>query len=128
MMKPSSFSTWATCSFMCVEGISTAGDSMRLPLRIRVNMSAIGSVIMGSVSLLPAGLGHTGDQALARHVAEADAAEAELAVNRPRPAAQPATQADANSVARPQLALGRLAAGNLKLLELPLVFDVLCVC
>src|SRR5713101_1405593 len=53
-MKPSSLSTCARCCFKCVEGISTAGDSMRLALRMRVSMSAIGSVIMaGILSSLP---------------------------------------------------------------------------
>ena len=36
--------------FMFVEGISTAGASVRLALRTRVNISAIGSVIMVAVT------------------------------------------------------------------------------
>src|SRR5207248_5244989 len=98
-MKPSSLSTWAIFSLRRVVGISTAGRSMRLALRMRVSMSAIGSVIM-AVWSLPARLHHAGDEAVAGHVAEADASYAELAVHRPRPAAQPAAEADADALAR----------------------------
>src|SRR5579859_8053231 len=105
-MKPSSLSTWATCCFMSVDGISTAGDSMRLPLRMRVSMSAMGSVIMAVFPGLPARLPHAGDEPLVGHVAEANAAQAELAIDRPRPATQPATHADTDLVARPKLGLG----------------------
>src|ERR1017187_4504279 len=46
MTKPSSLSTCAMVTFTFVEGMSTAGDSMRFALRMRVNMSAIESVII----------------------------------------------------------------------------------
>src|SRR5262245_50315865 len=78
--------------------MSTIGRSIRLAFRIRVSMSAIGSVIMARL-LLPAGLLDAGDQAEAGHVPEADAADAELPVDRPRPAADPAAQPDADHLA-----------------------------
>jgi hypothetical protein len=60
-----------------------------LALRMRVSMSAIGSV--STASLLPAGLRHAGDHALVRKLAQADAAEAELAENGAGTAAAVAT-------------------------------------
>src|SRR3954451_20344573 len=65
-------------------GISTFSCSARLALRMRVSMSAIGSVIM---SLSPAALGHAGDDALVGEVPKADPAQAVLAIVLPRPAA-----------------------------------------
>src|SRR5215469_11282000 len=59
--------------------------SALLALRMRVSMSAIGSV--STVSLLPARLRHAGNRALVRELAQADAAEPELAEDRARPAA-----------------------------------------
>src|SRR5712691_3440285 len=97
MTKPSSLSTCAIVTFTFVEGMSTAGDSMRFALRMRVNMSAIESVIMLRILLvatpqaahcLPARLLHAWDQALVRHVAETNSADAELAIDRTSPAAQ----------------------------------------
>src|SRR5262245_22678330 len=105
-MNPSSLSTWARRALRLVAGMSTAGRSMRLALRSRVSMSAIESVIMARLS--PARFLHTRDEAVAGHVPKTDPADAELAVHRPRPAAQPAAQADADLVARPQLVLGRV--------------------
>src|SRR3954452_12542837 len=64
-------------------GISTFSCSARLALRMRVSMSAIGSVIM---CLSPAALGHAGDDALVGEIPEADPAHPELAVVRPRAA------------------------------------------
>src|SRR5262249_8575282 len=116
-MKPSSLSTWATPILRRVAGMSTAGRSMRLALRMRVSMSARGSVIMVVVSS-PARLDYARDEPVAGHVAEADPADAELAVDRPRPAAQPAAQADADLVPRPQLRLVRLAFARLQLGQL----------
>src|SRR4051794_19386752 len=52
-------------------------------LRMRVSMSAIGSVSIGS----PARFRHARDRALVREVAQADAAEPELAEHGTRPAA-----------------------------------------
>src|SRR6266404_4025685 len=55
---------------------------------MRVSMSAIGSVSIGS----PARLGHARDRALMREVAQADPADAELAEHRARPAAPTAAR------------------------------------
>src|SRR5262249_48367761 len=90
--------------FSLVAGISTTGRSMRLALRSRVSMSAIGSVIIAGI-LSPAGLLDARDQAVAGHAAEADPADAELAVHGPRPPAQSAAEADADLVAGPELLL-----------------------
>src|SRR5262245_46990700 len=103
-MNPSSLSTWATEALSRLAGMSTNGRSMRLALRTRVRKSASGSVIMAWPSS-PAGLLDAGDQPVAGHAAEADPADAELAVHRPRPAAQLAAQPDADALARRELHL-----------------------
>src|SRR5579883_225575 len=64
-------------------GISAVSCIALLALRMRVSMSAIGSVSIGS----PAALGHAGDEALVRQLAQADPAEPELAVDGARTAA-----------------------------------------
>src|SRR5262245_27559656 len=102
-MKPSSLSTWATAALSLVAGMSTNWRSIRLALRMRVSRSARGSVIMVVPS--PARLLHAGDQPVAGQVAEADPADAELAVDRPGPAAQPTAQPDADALAREDLHL-----------------------
>src|SRR3954447_26230624 len=66
------------------EGISTVSWAAVIPLRIRVRKSAMGSVI--DMERSPARLGHAGDHAVVRELAQADPAEAELAVHRARPA------------------------------------------
>src|SRR6185437_13511137 len=58
-------------------GMSTYSKSASSPLRMRVRRSASGSVIDMA---LPARLRESGDVALVRHLAQADPAEAELAV------------------------------------------------
>src|SRR3954447_5853992 len=65
------------------DGISTVSWAAVIPLRIRVRRSAMGSVID---MWLPARLGHAGDVAVVRELAQADPAEAELAEHRARPA------------------------------------------
>src|SRR5262249_12290011 len=50
-------------------------------------------------------------------------AQAEFAIDRAGPAAQPAAEADADAVARPQLRLGRLTLAQLQRLELVLILD-----
>src|SRR5260221_13594191 len=113
--------------FCLVADISTAGRSMLLALRMRVSMSAIGSVIManqvlnsqlsgppegpeqGTAFELPTGFANAGNQPVAGHVAEANPANAELAVNGPRPAAQLAAHLDADLLARQHLHLDRVA-------------------
>jgi hypothetical protein len=57
-------------------------------LRMRVSMSAMGSVIM---MRSPTRLGHAGDLACVGHAAKADTAQTELAVHRTRPTALAAT-------------------------------------
>src|ERR1700675_868127 len=112
-MKPSSLRTCATAALSLVAGMSTAGRSMRLALRMRVSMSANGSVIM--VVSSPARFLDAGNQAVARHVAEADAANAEFAIDGARPAAQLAAQANADALARRHLDLVRSAPAGLEL-------------
>src|SRR4029077_18417854 len=55
------------------------------PLRMRVSMSATGSVIMSGS---PAGLHESRDLPLAREIAQADAAHTEPTVEGPRPSAE----------------------------------------
>src|SRR6476659_875195 len=97
-MNPSSLRTCAMLALSLVAFISAAGRSMEFALRIRVSMSAIGSVIIAYRSygayrpfeayrVLPAGLAHARDLPVGRQVAEADAADAELPVHGPGPAA-----------------------------------------
>src|SRR6266404_5433746 len=64
--------------------MSTNGRSIETALRIRVSMSAMGSVIM----LSPARLLHTGDQPVKGHIAEAQPAQLELAIHGAGTAAQ----------------------------------------
>src|SRR4051812_2682275 len=69
------------------DGMSTVSWAAVMALRIRVRKSAIGSVIdMG----LPAALRHPGDEALVGQLAQADPADAELAVHGAGAAAAPA--------------------------------------
>src|SRR5262245_11254548 len=103
-MKPSSLRTWATAILSLLAGISTTWRSMRLALRMRVNMSAMGSVIMARF-LSPARLLDARDQSVRGHVAEADPADAELPVDGPRPSAQLAAQPHADALARRELDL-----------------------
>src|ERR1051325_1401320 len=71
---PSVFRMCAMLSFILECGISTAGNSARCALRIRVNMSEIGSIIK-----LPACLRHTGNQSVQRGFAERQTRTTELA-------------------------------------------------
>src|SRR5207249_7461931 len=73
-MKPSSFRSSATRSLSFEAGMSTFSCSARLALRIRVSMSAIGSLRMG----LPARLHDAGHLALERQLAEAQTTHLEL--------------------------------------------------
>src|ERR1700741_4003881 len=68
--------TAATCSLSLECGISHRSCRAREALRMRVSMSAMGSVIMGS----PARLDHAGDFPPERENTEADSAKLELAV------------------------------------------------
>src|SRR5262245_28901479 len=82
----------ARASFTLDDGIATSSWNATFAFRIRVSMSAIGSVIV--TALEPPGsprrLRHAGDLARVGHLPEADAAQAELAVHGPR-APTPAT-------------------------------------
>src|SRR6185437_10844310 len=98
-MKPSSLSTWATAILILLAGMSTAGLSMRLALRMRVSMSARESVIM-LIAPSPASLLDARNQAIAGHVTKTNATDAEFAIHRARPAAQFAAQPNPNALAR----------------------------
>src|SRR4051812_998258 len=69
----------ARASFSLEDGIRISSWNATLPFRIRVSMSAMGSVIDMA---LPTRLRHAGDLAGVHHLTEADAAQAELAVHR----------------------------------------------
>src|SRR5690348_12500680 len=70
-------------SFILECGTSTAGSNARLALRIRVNISAIGSFISLNLNLtrnlLPTGLRYPRYQSIERRLAESDPRAAELA-------------------------------------------------
>src|SRR5688500_3059014 len=71
-------------SFLSLEaGMSTVSLAAWMPLRMRVRKSAIGSVIVW----LPARLGHPRNEPLMGQLAQADPAQAELAVDGTGPAA-----------------------------------------
>src|SRR3954463_5175375 len=84
-------------TFILEVGITTFSCSALLALRMRASMSAIGSV--STSSLLPAGLRHAGNRALVRELAQADAAETELAEYGTRAAAAVAPRVVAHLVA-----------------------------
>jgi len=58
------------------------------------------------------------NQTITRHVAETNAADAELAIHRPASAAQFATQTNANEIAGSKFRLGRILFEQLQGLEL----------
>src|SRR3954454_19411870 len=68
----------ATSTLSFDDGTSTVSCAAVMPLRIRVRKSAMGSVID---MRLPARLRHAGDVPVVRELAEADPAQAELAVD-----------------------------------------------
>src|SRR5262245_9662596 len=89
----------AIASFMLECGISARGCRARTAFRMRVSMSAIGSVMVSSYPPgLPAGLRDAGDHPLQRQVPEADPTHLELAQEAARPAAALAAVAVADSV------------------------------
>src|SRR5260221_273327 len=71
-------------TFSCEAGISTEGRSIATALRMRVSISAIGSVIIKS----PARLLHARNQSIQRHISETQPAQFELAINGAGTAAQ----------------------------------------
>src|SRR5262245_33311997 len=131
-MNPSSFRTWAMLALSLVAFISAAGRSIEFALRIRVSMSAIGSVIMG-FGPLPARLADARDHPVGRQVAETDAADAELPVHSPRAAADLAPRPDVHQLVRGHdlglvplgLGLAHLGLVGLDPLQLPLVAGTL---
>src|SRR6188474_1220429 len=68
-------------------GMRVDAWSALLALRMRVSMSAIGSVSTSLLSSLPGALRHARDRALVRELAQADAADAELLEHGARAAA-----------------------------------------
>src|ERR1700757_1636338 len=95
-MYPSSLRRRAISTFIFELGMVACSCSALLALRMRVSMSAIGSV--STVSLLPARLRHARDRALVRELPQADPAEAELAEDRARAAAPVAARVVAHFV------------------------------
>src|ERR1700750_1046477 len=89
-----------------LEGITTVSWAAWIPLRMRVRKSAMGSVIdMRS----PARLRHAGDVAVVRELAQADPAQAELAVHGTRAAAAAAARMGPRGVLRRAVLTGDLA-------------------
>src|SRR5512141_180263 len=87
-------------------GTNTLGFSVACALRMRVSMSAMGSLML-MISLLPARLDHAGDLATDRDLADLVAPEAELAESAARAAR------DGAAVAQPHG--GRVAGERLQL-------------
>src|SRR5579864_4566450 len=90
-MYPSLVSTAARDSLSFDEGMRTVSCIATLALRIRVSMSAMGSVIVISRPPLPARLRHARNLTGVNQFTQADSAHAELAEHRMRPPAATAT-------------------------------------
>src|SRR5580692_9545250 len=87
----------ASDSFNLEVGIFTVSCIAVLALRIRVSMSAMGSVIVMSAALpSPARLGDAGDLPRMHHDAQADSAQPELLEHRFRPPTAPAPRVAAD--------------------------------
>src|SRR5688572_32867036 len=88
-------------------GMTTLTFSVACALRMRVSMSAMGSLML-MISLLPARLDHAGDLAAHRDLADLVAREPELAERSARPPGDGAAVAQAHGgrVARQRLQLG----------------------
>src|SRR5918996_3497789 len=95
----------AISTFIRDVGIWARSCSAWLALRMRVSMSAIGSVSIVSLLLLPGALGHAGDHALVGELPQADPAEPELLVDRARTAAPAAARVGAGLELRRALPL-----------------------
>src|SRR5579863_6346873 len=84
-------------SFNFEVGIFTVSCMAVLALRIRVSMSAMGSVIVMSAALpSPARLGHAGDLPGMDHDAQTDPAQPEFAEHGLRPSTAPAPRVGAD--------------------------------
>src|SRR5215470_14963635 len=81
----------ASASFSFEDGMITSSWNAVLAFRMRVSMSASGSVIMSAPPLSPRRLRHARHFAGMDHLAQADAAQPEAAVHRTRAATPPAT-------------------------------------
>src|SRR3954454_8529561 len=97
-MYPSLWRMVASATFCFDDGMRTSSCIAVLALRMRVSMSAMGSVIMMRSS--PTRLGHAGNLTRVGHVAKAHTAQTELAVHRTRPAALAAAVVAAHLVLR----------------------------
>src|SRR5918993_5313267 len=95
-------------------GMTTLCFSVACALRMRVSMSAMGSLML-MISLLPARLDHAGDLAAHRDLANLVAREAELAESAARAARDRAAvaQAHGRSVAGHRLDLGASLVASL---------------
>src|SRR6266849_382776 len=102
---PSFFRMRAISTFSFDEGMSTRGSLARTEFRIRVIMSATGSVMFMGL-LLPARLDHAGDFPGQGILPEADAAHLELPEIAPRPSAVAAPRILAHGELRLALGLG----------------------
>src|SRR6185503_5737481 len=93
--------------FSLEQGMPTSTCPTIWALRMRVNMSAIGSLMLIADSL-PARLDHTRHFAVQRELAQLDASKTEFPVHAARPAGQRAAVAQAHRrrVARQALQLG----------------------
>src|SRR5690242_8812309 len=74
----------AMASFNFDDGIATSSWNAMLAFRMRVSMSAMGSVMVMRAPPSPRALRHAGDLPCVRHLSQADAAETEVAVHRAR--------------------------------------------
>src|SRR3954454_4439494 len=83
-MYPSSWRMRAISTFSFEDGISARSGNALLALRMRVSMSATGSVIIGAS---PRALRHAGDDPGVGELPQANAAEPELLEHRARPPA-----------------------------------------
>src|SRR3954452_22136366 len=72
----------AISTLSLLEGMSTVSWAAWIPLRMRVRKSAMGSVM--DMRGLPAALRHPGDVAVVGELAQADPADAELAIDAAR--------------------------------------------
>src|SRR5688572_23363483 len=86
-MKPSRFSASRIATFRRLPGTTQFCAPLVRALRMRVSMSAIGSVIM-VLQLLPRSLAHAGDLPLQCQLTETAPADPELAVVRTRTTTQ----------------------------------------
>src|ERR1700760_3535254 len=94
-MKPSDFSTSRTRPRMVEAGVTTLSRRRICAFRIRVSMSAMGSVRDIQVLSLPARLDHAGHLPEIAELAQRDTAELQLAIVTARTAGQLAAVANA---------------------------------